>query len=204
MAGIDAQAGLASVRMSGEPRVAEARLDLSVGEMRQLFNAMDPAPFRERDLDPAAEDYIVAWAEEQPKAAPLRLVVRITREAPTPDDVTLLEEAVDGYFRQRAQATRRALRQLFRTGRVSLVIGLAFLALAIGTGEFAASLARSESYGGIIKESFVIGGWVALWRPLEIFLYDWWPVRARARLFDRLSVLRVTVEPRLAPPRAAA
>ncbi len=50
-----------------------------------------------------------------------------------------------------------------------------------------------ESYGGIIKESFVIGGWVALWRPLEIFLYDWWPIRAEARLLDRLSEMDVRV-----------
>ena len=28
---------------------------------------------------------------------------------------------------------------------------------------------------GLIKESLIISGWVALWRPLEIFLYDWWP-----------------------------
>jgi hypothetical protein len=30
--------------------------------------------------------------------------------------------------------------------------------------------------------SLVIGGWVAMWRPMEVFLYDWWPVRAEARL----------------------
>ena len=33
----------------------------------------------------------------------------------------------------------------------------------------------------------LIGGWVAMWRPLEVFLYDWWQIRAEARLFDRLS-----------------
>ncbi len=37
----------------------------------------------------------------------------------------------------------------------------------------------------------MIGGWVAMWRPLEIFLYDWWPIRAEARLFDRLSAMPV-------------
>jgi hypothetical protein len=37
----------------------------------------------------------------------------------------------------------------------------------------------------------VIGAWVALWRPIEIFLYDWWPIRAEARLFDRLSQMEV-------------
>ena len=92
----------------------------------------------------------------------------------------MLRDAVDGYF-QPARGRRRGaqLRQLFRVGRVSLLIGLAFLAAAIVIGEFVAGLVGKASYGGIIKESFVIGGWVALWRPLEIFLYDWWPIRAR-------------------------
>lgn len=174
-------------------------LELSVAEVRQLFNAMDPAPFRERDLDPNAAEYILGWAREQPKQARFRLVVRLTREAPTADTARMLHEAVDAYFAQRADATRRELRQLFRVGRVSLVIGVAFIAFAIAAGEFVASFASSESYGTIIKESFVIGGWVALWRPLEIFLYDWWPIRAQARLLDRLGVMNVTV---VGPPEA--
>jgi len=178
---------------------AAATLELCVGGMRQLFNAMDPAPFRERDLDPAAEAYIVDWAQEQPRGAPLGLVVRLTGEAPATDTARVLEAAVDGYFLQRAAATRAELRRLFRVGRVSLVIGLAFLAFAIGVGELAASLADSESYRSIIKESFVIGGWVALWRPLEIFLYDWWPILQRARLFDRLAVMTVAVTGAPAP-----
>jgi hypothetical protein len=176
-------------------------LELSVAEVRQLFNAMDPAPFRERDLDPNAAEYILGWAREQPKQARFRLVVRLMREAATADTARMLHEAVDAYFAQRADATRRELRQLFRVGRVSLVIGVAFIAFAIAAGEFVASFASSESYGTIIKESFVIGGWVALWRPLEIFLYDWWPIRAQARLLDRLGVMNVTV---VGPPEACA
>jgi len=50
-----------------------------------------------------------------------------------------------------------------------------------------------DSYGYLVKESLVIAGWVALWRPLEIFLYDWWPIRAEARLLDRLSEMSVRV-----------
>jgi hypothetical protein len=32
-----------------------------------------------------------------------------------------------------------------------------------------------------------------MWRPLEIFLYDWWPIRADARLFDRLAAMPVSL-----------
>ena len=34
-------------------------IEVRVGELRQLFNAIDPSPFRERDLDPRAEEFIV-------------------------------------------------------------------------------------------------------------------------------------------------
>jgi hypothetical protein len=172
---------------------ARAVLQLHVAEMRQLFNAMDPAPFRERDLDPNAENYIVEWGRETRAGQPLGLAVRLGREPVQAENTALLRDAVRCYFGQRADATRRQLRQLFRVGRISLVIGLAFLAAAIVLGDFIATLMSKDSYGGFIQETFVIGGWVALWRPLEIFLYDWWPIRAEAKLFDRLSAMRVDV-----------
>jgi len=168
-------------------------LELRVGEMRQLFNAMDPAPFRERDLDPKAVEYILEWGRETRAGQPLGLIVHLGRESPTLDDEIVLRDAIHEYFRQRAQATRRALRQLFRVGRISLVIGVGVLAAAIGIGEAIAGLVRKESYGGLIKETLVIGGWVALWRPAEIFLYEWWPIRAAARLEDRLAEMDVRV-----------
>jgi len=170
-----------------------AVLELHVAEMRQLFNAMDPAPFRERDIDPNAEAYIVDWGREVPAGRPLGLVVHLGRESATPENTGMLRDAVHTYFLERAQATRRKLRQLFRVGRVSLLIGIAFLGGAIVLGELVAGLVGKGSHGSIIKETFVIGGWVALWRPLEIFLYDWWPIRAEARLLDRLGVMEVSV-----------
>ena len=54
---------------------------------------------------------------------------------------------------------------------------------------------KDTRFAEIARESLVIGGWVAMWRPLEIFLYDWWPIRAEARLFERLSAMIVKVRP---------
>jgi hypothetical protein len=168
-----------------------AWLELRVGEARQLFNMMDPAPFRERDIDPNAETYIVDWGQETRAEQPLGLVVHLSSEAATPATAGMLRDAFREYFRQRARATRLRLRRLFRVGRISLAIGLAFLGLALALGEFLGGLLSRESYGWIVKESFVIGGWVALWRPLEIFLYDWWPIRDEARLLDRLGAMEL-------------
>jgi hypothetical protein len=78
-------------------------------------------------------------------------------------------------------------------GRWSLVIGVAFVAFAIFIGDLVGGLVGRYNYGRLIEESIAIGAWVALWRPLEIFLYDWWPIRAEARLYDRLSAMQVEI-----------
>jgi hypothetical protein len=172
---------------------ASLQLDLRVAHLAQLFNAMDPAPFRERDLDPNAVTYIVDWGRETPAGKPLELIVHLGAEQATADATSYLREAIQAYFANRAIVTRRQLRRLFRVGRISLVIGIVFLAAAMALGELVASIVSKEGYNSIIQESFIIGGWVALWRPIEIFLYEWWPIRAEARLYDRLGRAHVTL-----------
>jgi hypothetical protein len=56
-----------------------------------------------------------------------------------------------------------------------------------------AAILSDTRFAGIAREGLLIGGWVAMWRPLEIFLYDWWPIRAEAKLMDRLGAMLVRV-----------
>ena len=73
------------------------------------------------------------------------------------------------------------------------MIGLLFLGVAIVLGDLLIDLASRWDYGEILEHSLLIGGWVALWRPFEIFLYEWWPILGEARLYDRLSAMLVRV-----------
>jgi hypothetical protein len=170
-----------------------AVIEVHVAELKQLFNSIDPSPFRNKDLDPKAEEFIVGWAKDMPRDAPLGLVVGLDRPAGLPDEAAVLRDAIHEFFRQRADAFRRRLRELFRVGRTSLVIGLIALAAAIALGDFLASLLKGSSIGEILRESLTIGGWVSMWRPLEVFLYDWWPIRNEARLCDRLAAMPVRI-----------
>lgn len=168
-------------------------LDLFLANTKQLFNSMDPSPFRERDLDPGAETYIVEWAGEARVSEPLSLVLHLGDGSTTEADAAVVRDSVHEFFRRRAFASRRRLQRLFRLGRYSLLIALIFLTSVTIVGESLASLISSERSISLIENSLLIGAWVALWRPLEIFLYDWWPIRAEAKLFDRLSLMHVQV-----------
>jgi hypothetical protein len=52
-----------------------AVIEVHVGELRQLFNSIDSSPFRSRDLDPKAEEFIVSWAKDLPRNVALALVL---------------------------------------------------------------------------------------------------------------------------------
>jgi len=56
-----------------------AVIEVHVGELKQLFDAIDPSPFRDRDLDPKAEEFIVGWAKDLPHESSLALVVNLDR-----------------------------------------------------------------------------------------------------------------------------
>ena len=165
-----------------------AVIELRLREIAQLFNSLDPSPFLERDLDAKAEEFIESWAAEIPKHRELALVIHVATPATTMD----VPAAVRAYFCHRAEHKQREFGQLMRRGRLSLVVGLFFLAGCLSVAQWIAQDPPGTALE-IVRESLSIVGWVAMWRPLEIYLYDWWPVRAERRNLQRLARMEVKV-----------
>jgi hypothetical protein len=175
--------------------VAETKIEVNVNRISQLFNSLDPSPFHERDLDQEAEEYIVGSAEEAPRQHPLRLVIHLPADQVPHTGAADLASAVHHYFAYRETQERRRLRLLLRDGRIALFTGLAFLLSCMLLRELAFSFGGS-TISHIIGEGMLIIGWVAMWRPLEIFLYEWVPIRRRSRTLAKLSRTPVNVQPK--------
>jgi len=170
-------------------------IEIKVREIGRLFHALDPLPFRERDLDSAVEDYVVGWARELPGDQSIEIIVHLPREEADRDEAGEIADAIHNYFAYRSQVTQSELKELFRIGRASVLIGVTVLATCFLLGGIADVLVGQSRFGRFINESLVIVGWVANWRPIQIFLYDWWPLARRRALFDRLATARVRVAP---------
>lgn len=169
------------------PVAAPQLIEVKVQNVHQLFNSMDPSPFHERDLDDDAEQFIVGWAQEHPLRAPLRLVVHLGQLLDKAD----IAESIHHYFAYRADVNQRALRHLLREGWMSLLIGLAFLAACMAAAQTLTTfMGRWDS---VMKEGLTIIGWVAMWHPLEIYLYRWWPVRHLGKIYRKLSEVPVEI-----------
>lgn len=165
------------------------RIELNLRDVNQLFNTMDPSPFNERDLDDDAEEFIVSWAREFPLNEPIVLVVHLATFRDGEDAQLLITEAVHHYFSYRVEHTRREFHHLMRDGRKSLGIGLVFLAACLSISK----LLTTGAFSSLEQESLTIAGWVAMWRPMEIYLYDWWPLLRREKILRKLSLMPVEV-----------
>lgn len=170
---------------------AHATIEVRIRELGQIFNSLDPSPFTERDLDDDAEAYIVGWAREVDTGLPFRIVVHLPADEARKAEERGLESAIGNYFQYRVGMLERDLSDLFRVGRRSLMIGIAVLAVCIGLSQILRTALPESALGPLLAEGIMIFGWVANWRPAEIFLYDVWAVRRRVNLYRRLATARI-------------
>jgi hypothetical protein len=105
----------------------------------------------------------------------------------------LLTEAIHNHFGYKAELARKTLRNFLQQGRLSLVIGVGFVSLCLLLADLIGKLDAQSVHYNIARESLTIVGWVAMWRPLQIFLYDWWPLHRQIRLYENLGAAQVKV-----------
>ncbi len=175
-------------------RDGEGVIEVRIKELAQLFNSLDPSPFHERDLDQDAEDYIVGWARELASDARLRLIIHLPEAEAIKARDRDLPKSLANYFGQRAEALARDMRELFRNGRRYLSIGLPVLLVCLFASQFARTALGTGPLARTFEESLIILGWVANWKPIEVFLYDWWPIKRRRDLYLRLSRAAVEIQ----------
>ncbi|MFP5413559.1 MAG: hypothetical protein ACLGG1_00890 [Gammaproteobacteria bacterium] len=169
-------------RREGNDLLIEVRLNT----VRQLFNTLDPSPFHEKDLDSAAEHYLVSAVEELPADAVFKVVVHLPAAELATAQARLLPEAIHNYFAWQTSEAHRRLRGHLREARDALVLGTLFLALCVTMSAFVGTH-LTGLLAEFLSEGTLIIGWVALWRPVDLFLYAWRPLRRQWRNLERIA-----------------
>jgi hypothetical protein len=167
-------------------------IDIKLRNADQLFDGRDPAPFHERDLDDDAVEYILGAVQEISPKAPIKMVFWIAEPArQIPADTFV--EAVRAHFRYEVEKLSRRIRDHVRQGEIILMVGLAVLTLFLTLAELTKWMPEG-TLRQILREGLVIIGWVAMWRPLEVLLYDWWPLVRQRRLCEKVAEMEIAVQ----------
>ncbi len=173
-------------------------IEIRLATIDQLFNSLDASPFHQQDIDKEAEEYIVDSVLDLPPDARLKLVIYLPPGALAEPRARSAADSIRHFFSYGHESTLRKRRLHMREGRLALALGLTFL--------FACVMLRQVFFrnsgtllGEVFSEGLLILGWVAIWRPMEMLLYDWWPITRRARTYQRLSEIEVEIRPNAAP-----
>lgn len=155
-------------------------VDVRVEKLEQLFDNRDPAPFRERDLDPALVEYLFDAAEDLAGSGRFRVIFWFGADAATDK----LEPAYRAHFAYELERLARTRARLRRTGHVSLVVAVAMLLALVSLAQLAP---RIPGVGHALREGLTIAGWVVMWRPIQTLFYDWVPLRRDRGILTHLQ-----------------
>ncbi len=173
----------------------DSPIQVRVATVEGIFNPMDPTPLEERSLNPEVADWIEEWAEDFDKDHEITVEIYVADGRLAGREHAIVN-GLHNHFEYRAWQSSRELSKLLREGRISLLIGICAIA---GFNLLSKAIrASTNPVVEVIHEGLSVLGWVSMWKPLEIFLYEWWPIRRERRACRRLAEANVTF-PAVAP-----
>lgn len=163
-------------------------VELAVPDYNHLFDGRDPARFRQKDLDDDAVDYIVSSVQEITLSKLSHIEIYFDQIF-SQEEQNIVVDAIHNFFKYESEMMSKKINSTLRKGIKSLFIGIAFLSFAI-----LGSLVLKDTnhfLGLFFKEGILLIGWVSMWKPINIFLYDWWPLADLRKIYDNLSLIRI-------------
>jgi hypothetical protein len=149
------------------------------------------SPYRKRTLKSDAEEFIIQEAETLSSKGAINMKVHLAlSEVKYKDDIA---PAIHRHFCYRREQSRKKFKRTLQYGWRMLFIAFGLLAVIFSLTEIALHLIPGNRFVQFIRESFIILGWVALWRPLDLLLYDWYPIKRNFNLYSRLEHSNVQV-----------
>jgi hypothetical protein len=169
---------------------APAAIELQVNGIGELFQSFDRFTCLNKDV----EDYIVNWTRMHANDQPIKILIHLPEKEVHTKTAKELANAFAEYFGYHAALLQHDLDELHRDGRRFLAIGLTILVSCLVLSQVAARYLAEGPFRRLLEQSLPILGWVANWRPLEIILYDWWPLARRRDLYRRLANASVEIK----------
>ncbi len=164
-------------------------IEIKVLTLDDLFDEHDPSPYRVRDLDNSIMEYITSCVLEITPDFVGKLRIH-SEDFFDLDKQDVFVKSIKDFFYLKAHMEEVKLKQVFKRGLVSLFIGLTFLLVAI-IASFYVQSKSPEFWTSFLKEGLHLLGWVSMWKPINLFLYDWWEPFQDLKIYKKLSHVKI-------------
>ncbi len=160
-------------------------IEIELRSVMQIFNSFDPAPFHEKELDASAEVYIYNSVGEFSLKTPLGLMIHLPSSEIGKYTEETLKNAIKNHFSYKKLLIDLELRRMLQRGRRNLMIAFSFLFLCLLLIQFLSTF-KEGLLKSTLSEGLTIIGWVALWEPVTVFLYGWWPLIQKKNIYEKI------------------
>jgi len=126
-----------------------------------------------------------------PRSTPVRLEVDVRSGDLGRERIAAI---VHHHFAMLRERTEYRLTRTRRAGQLSLFVGVLVLLGALGAAKLLSNI-TSGGFAVVVEEGLTIVGWVALWRPLDLLLFERWSLKREIALYRRLEAMEVSCSP---------
>ena len=172
-----------------------SEIQLPLQGVDQILLKTGTSGYSRRMLNEDVEEFIIEAAESFPRKNAIAITITLpVKEIARASEVETAIASHFGYLRRRSEKKRKHTLQV---GWRSLFIGFAFLVLVFVLTKIGDRILPTGGLSAMIRESLVILGWVAMWRPADLLLYEWHQFKRDATLFGRIekSKFQVITQP---------
>lgn len=163
-----------------------AELHLCIDSLTDTLDADNPLV--EPGLHPAVADRLIELAKRSNGKA-FHIIIENRGDM---GGAAELPQAIHSHFQREVDSCSQRIRENFRYARRATLAGLGVIAVFLG---IAAELPEEGGrWISVMRESLTIFGWVTMWRPAELWLYDHLPERRLRSVAERLAVAEVSVK----------
>jgi hypothetical protein len=178
---------------SPKEQIQPMNLMIQGSDVEALFNPLDPAPIMDRQLSNELLEFLVENLNDNEKNPVILCIKNL------PLDSEMTKEVWQEVFQKRIEDaiknSQTEIALIIRFGRQTLSMALALSLLCVGITYGAQQSKFFDAIAPILYGISIVVVWVALWFPVEVLLFDWWPARAKKRKFERILAGGVTIIP---------
>lgn len=149
---------------------APSRIPITLDSITEMTYKHDPHSSEQSKLNLVIEEYLLDEVDRLPINTPIIIELRFNQKKET--DVDVAAQIISNNFKRVLDNELLRKRREIKRWRFNLVIGIIFLIACMTISQLLAQLA-DESWTNVLRETFSIIGWVAVWEPASYFLYGW-------------------------------
>lgn len=147
-------------------------------------------PFSDkRLLNPDADEFLIEEAEDLPVKNDITLFIHAEEKDPASEEAIV--EAIHKHFAYRSRKVETQIKNILKLGWKSLLVSFVFLVFMFFIAKAITTFLPENALMITFRELFIILGWVALWRPADLLLYEWRSYKRKAKLLARLAHCKV-------------